>query len=79
LKRTAREQGIELQFTNAVLDRLVDVGFVPEFGARELKRKIQTEIGTPLAREILSGKIHSGDTVRVDFDKKTCKMTFVKQ
>jgi ATP-dependent Clp protease ATP-binding subunit ClpC len=79
VKRTAREQGIELQFTNAVLDRLADVGFVPEFGARELKRKIQTEIGTPLAREILSGKIGTGDTVRVDFDKSSGKMTFVKQ
>ena len=79
VKRTAREQGIELKFTNAVLDRLTDVGFVPEFGARELKRKIQTEIGTPLAREILSGKINAGDAVSVDFDKSSGKMTFVKQ
>jgi ATP-dependent Clp protease ATP-binding subunit ClpC len=78
VKRTAREQGIELQFTNAVLDRLADVGFVLEFGARELKRKIQTEIGTPLAREILSGNITTGDVVSVDFDKSSGKMTFVK-
>jgi ATP-dependent Clp protease ATP-binding subunit ClpC len=79
VKRTARGQGIELQFTDAVLDRLADIGFVPEFGARELKRKIQTEIGTPLAREILSGRIAAGDAVRVDFDKSSGKMTFVKQ
>ena len=79
VKRTAREQGIELQFTNTVLDRLADVGFVPEFGARELKRKIQTEIGTPLAKEILSGRIGTGDVVRVDFDKSSGKMTFIKQ
>jgi ATP-dependent Clp protease ATP-binding subunit ClpC len=79
VKRTARGQGIELKFADAVLDRLVDVGYVPEFGARELKRKIQTEIETPLAREILSGNLASGDLVQVDFDKSNSKVTFVKQ
>ncbi|MBN1244623.1 AAA family ATPase, partial [Candidatus Bathyarchaeota archaeon] len=79
VKRTARGQGIELKFADAVLDRLVDVGYVPEFGARELKRKIQAEIETPLAREILSGSVASGDLVRVDFDKSSNKVTFVKQ
>jgi ATP-dependent Clp protease ATP-binding subunit ClpC len=79
VKRTARGQGIELKFTDAVLDRLADVGYVPEFGARELKRKIQTEIETPLAREILSGSIAAGAVVRVDFDKSSGKVTFVKQ
>jgi len=78
VKCTARGQGIELKFADAVLDRLVDVGYVPEFGARELKRKIQTEIETPLAREILSGSVVSGDVVRVDFDKSSSKVTFVK-
>jgi len=78
VKRTARGQGIDLQFTDAVLNRLADVGFVPEFGARELKRKIQTEIGTPLAKEILSGSITVGDKVLVDFNKANCKMKFVK-
>lgn len=79
VKRTAQGQGIELKFTDAVLDRLADIGFIPEFGARELKRKIQTEIGTPLAREILSGNIASGDVVNVNFDKSRGKMKFVKQ
>lgn len=78
VKRTARGQGIDLQFTDAVLNRLADIGFVPEFGARELKRKIQTEIGTPLAKEILSGRIAAGDMVLVDFNKANCKMKFVK-
>jgi len=44
-----------------------------------LKRKIQTEIETPLAREILSGSIVAGYVVRVDFDKSSGKVTFVKQ
>ena len=79
VKRTARGQGIELRFADAVLDRLADIGYAPEFGARELKRKIRTEIETPLAREILSGNVTTGNTVLVDFDKSDGKMTFAKQ
>jgi ATP-dependent Clp protease ATP-binding subunit ClpC len=79
VKRTARGQGIELKFADAVLDRLVDVGYVPELGARELKRKVQTEIETPLAREILSGRVVSSDVVRIEFDKSINKVTFVEQ
>ena len=79
VKRTARGQEIELEFANAALDRLADVSYIPEFGARELKRKIQTEIETPLAREILSGNITTGDTILVDFEKQSGKMTFTKQ
>jgi len=79
VRRKTVEQRIELKFTDATLDRLADVGYIPEFGARELKRKIQTEIETPLAREIVSGNITSGSTVLVDFDKQNNKMTFTKQ
>jgi len=79
VKRTALGQGIALKFADAVLDRLVDVVYVPEFGARGLKRKVQTEIETPLAREILSGRVVSSDVVRIEFDKSINKVTFVKQ
>jgi ATP-dependent Clp protease ATP-binding subunit ClpC len=79
VKRTARGQGIELEFTEAVLDRLTEVGYAPEFGARELKRKIQSEIETPLAKEILSGAISENDAVVVDFDKTSRKTSFTKQ
>ncbi len=76
VKRTTLEQGIELKFADAALDRVADIGYIPEFGARELKRKIQTEIETPLLQEIVSGNIASGDTVLVDFNKQAGKMTF---
>jgi ATP-dependent Clp protease ATP-binding subunit ClpC len=78
VKHTAQAQGIELKFTDTALDRLADVGYMPEFGARELKRKIQTEIETPLAREMLSGHISSGDAILIDFEKQSGKMTFAK-
>ena len=79
VKRTARGQDIELIFTDPALDRLADVGYMPEFGARELKRKIQTEIETPLAREILSGNFSEGDAILVDYEKQSKKMIFTKQ
>jgi ATP-dependent Clp protease ATP-binding subunit ClpC len=79
VKRTVHAQRIELQFTDATLDRLAEIGYVPELGARELKRKIQSEIETPLASEILSGHITSGDRVIVDYDSKKKKMIFTKQ
>lgn len=52
---------------------------MPELGARELKRRIQSEIENELAREMLAGEVHEGDTVRVEFDKKAGKVLFEKQ
>jgi ATP-dependent Clp protease ATP-binding subunit ClpC len=79
VKRTVRGQRVELNFTDTVLDRLADVGYVPELGARELKRKIQSEIETPLATELLSGHIASGDFILVDYDSNNKKMSFTKE
>ncbi|RJR13804.1 ATP-dependent Clp protease ATP-binding subunit [Candidatus Parcubacteria bacterium] len=77
VKRTARGQGIELKFTDALVDHLADIGYQPEYGARELKRQIQSEVETGLSKEMLSGRVLEGDTVSVDFDKS--KVTFTKQ
>jgi ATP-dependent Clp protease ATP-binding subunit ClpB len=48
------------------LDWLADEGNDPAYGARPLRRLVQTAIGDQLAREILSGEVRDGDTVRVD-------------
>jgi ATP-dependent Clp protease ATP-binding subunit ClpC len=76
VKRTARGQGVELAFSDAVIDHLAEIGYQPEYGARELKRRIQGEIETELAKEMLSGRIVEGDIVLVGFDKS--KVTFTK-
>ena len=78
VKHIAKGQGIELKFTHAIIDRLTEIGYVPEFGARELRRKIQTEIETSLAKEILSGNIKKGDTVTISYDKTNNKATFTQ-
>lgn len=71
VKRTARSQGITLQFTQNVIDHLANIGYRPEFGARELRRSIKSEIEKPLAKEILSGKIGEGSTVEVSYRPST--------
>ena len=63
----ARDMGLEL--TEVALDRIAAVGFDPVYGARPLKRAIQTQIENPLAHEILSGKFTSGDVIRVDVEE----------
>ena len=63
---------------DSVIDHLADVGYRPEFGARELKRQIRQALETRLAKEILGDKLKSGDTVDVSYDKDTDKMVFTK-
>ena len=64
-KRLAdREMGLEL--SEKALDKLAEAGFDPVYGARPLKRAIQTRIENPLAQEILKGAFRPGDTIEVD-------------
>ena len=43
-------------------------GFDPVYGARPLRRLVQSAIGDQLAKELLAGEVREGDTVRVDLD-----------
>ena len=66
LEKRLEERQIQLSLTEAVLDYLAEVGFDPVYGARPLKRTIQRELETNVARRILSGEIRDGDVVLVD-------------
>ncbi len=70
VKRAARGQGVELTFDNSLINHLAEAGYKPEFGARELKRVIQTEVETLLAHYMLSGKITEGDTATLLYNKE---------
>jgi ATP-dependent Clp protease ATP-binding subunit ClpB len=63
------ERDMQLEVTEAALDRLAEAGFDPVYGARPLKRAIQQSIENPLAQEILSGHYLPGDTVIVDVEQ----------
>ena len=47
-------------------DWLANTGYDPAYGARPLRRLVQTEVGDQLARMLLAGEVHDGDTVLVD-------------
>jgi len=63
-KRLAERQ-IGLEIDESALMLLGNVGFDPVYGARPLKRAIQTQLENPLAQKILSGEFGAGDTVRI--------------
>ncbi|HEY8118509.1 MAG TPA: ATP-dependent chaperone ClpB [Methylophilaceae bacterium] len=67
---------IGLDVSDAALEEIANAGFDPVYGARPLKRAIQSEIENPLAKEILGGNFAPKDTVRVDY--KGGKMLFSK-
>ena len=69
--------GITISFSDEVTEMLAKEGYDPIYGARPLRRAIQTKIEDEMATEILEGRIKAGDTVQVKVkDKKIC---FVSQ
>lgn len=66
LEKRLEEREIRLALSETALDYLADVGFDPVYGARPLKRCIQKELETVVARGILSGEFSDGDTIVVD-------------
>jgi ATP-dependent Clp protease ATP-binding subunit ClpB len=66
LQQRLADRDIQLEISDEALDLLSEAGFDPVFGARPLKRAIQTHIENPLAQEMLSGQFTAGDTIRVD-------------
>jgi ATP-dependent Clp protease ATP-binding subunit ClpB len=66
LKGLVAQSGIQLQFSEYLLDYLAENGFDPQFGARPLKRLIQKEIVNALSKKILAGAIDKTQPVLVD-------------
>ena len=70
------EKDIEFEITKEAREFILKIGFDPVFGARPLKRALQRHLLDELALEIIEGKIHEGDKIKVDYDKKKDKLTF---
>ncbi|ROH87341.1 ATP-dependent chaperone ClpB [Pseudomethylobacillus aquaticus] len=68
---------MQLDISDAALAEIANAGFDPIYGARPLKRAIQSEIENPLAKEILNGNFSAKDTVRIDI--RSGRMTFEKK
>ena len=70
LQHRCKEQlDLELKLTDAVKQYIVDKAYEPKYGARPLRRMIQTKLEDALADELLSGRVHRGDTVTVRVKK----------
>ncbi len=65
LRERLRERDIELRLSDEALDKLGEAGFDPVYGARPLKRVIQSRLENRLAQEILAGKYAAGDVIEV--------------
>ena len=73
--RALDQMGIHLHTSEGVLRLLAEAGFDPVYGARPLRRAIQNKVEDLLAEEILSGRIHRGDQVRLTLAGKEIKIS----
>jgi ATP-dependent Clp protease ATP-binding subunit ClpB len=76
LKNRLAQLEMKVEITDAALDEISKEGFDPVYGARPLKRAIQSEIENPLAKEILAGHFMAKDTIKID--SVSGKLKFIK-
>lgn len=79
VKRSAHGQGVDLEIDPSLVEHLAAVGFKPEYGARELRRLIRSDLETGLARALLASEIRRGDRVVARWDSAQHKTIFDRQ
>lgn len=70
VRKKLKEQGLEVVLTDAAKRYLTVKGYVPEFGARPLKRIIQNEIINELAKKLIAGKLQRNELIVIDYQKE---------
>ena len=68
LRKRLEDQSLKLEVTDAAKDWLIELGYDPVYGARPLRRVLQTKAETMIARRILSGDLRAGDTLILDVE-----------
>ena len=76
LRQRLADRHIELTLTDAARTHLVKTGYDPVYGARPLKRAIQKQVETRLGRLIISGKVHDGEAITIDYDAGKDELVF---
>jgi ATP-dependent Clp protease ATP-binding subunit ClpB len=79
LRERLEERKVKLELTDEAKTHLVRAGYDPAYGARPLKRVIQKEVETELAKRILRGEIRDGQMVVVDYDRVQEELTFASR
>ena len=64
--RGEKEKEINFEITDALKNKIVELSYKPEFGAREMRRVVQDNIENAFAQALLSDKIKKGDSAQVD-------------
>ena len=77
LERRLAKMEIGLEVTDAAIAHIAQAGFDATYGARPLKRAIQSELENPLAKRILEGEFTAKDTIRADFSKSAVRFAKV--
>lgn len=67
LDKRVNDLEMQLQVTDSAIEKLAEAGFDPVYGARPLRRAIQSKVEDPLAEKLLEGIFRAGDTVTVDY------------
>lgn len=78
LQSRLSSQKIQIQLSQKAKEYVAEKGFDPVYGARPLKRFLQREIETPLARKILKGELREGDRVQVDWNGKELRFSSLR-
>ncbi|MHA1328872.1 MAG: hypothetical protein ACTSRH_16365 [Promethearchaeota archaeon] len=68
LNKTLSNRKIKVELTNKAKEFLAEKGFDPDYGARPLKRAIQTYIQNPLSLKLLEGEFVEGDLIKINLD-----------
>jgi ATP-dependent Clp protease ATP-binding subunit ClpB len=79
IRKLLAERELDLELTPEARTFLADQGYDPAYGARPLKRALVRYVQDPLARKLLSGDVHPGDTVVVDRPAGAGELTFAKK
>ncbi len=77
LTKRAKEMDITIEFTDALVKKIGEAGFDPVYGARPLRRAIQSKIEDKLSEEMLEGNIHAGNSYLCDYEQD--KVIFIKK
>ncbi len=78
LKNRVHDMGIELSFDDSAIEKIADEGFDPVYGARPLRRAIQSEIEDKLSEEMLDGRITSGNKYVCKHTDEVCNEGFIE-
>lgn len=71
IKTRVEKKGINIAFSDSVVNKVVELGYSDKYGARNLKREIQNSVEDILADKILSGELKEGTSVKVNWGEKT--------